>query len=55
MLLDEAHWGKVFVHSIFVADAPTYVRFGLNYIGEHRFQAHVDGVVCVCAHAVAAA
>lgn len=31
ILLDVCHHGKVFIHSIFVMDAPTYKEFGINY------------------------
>lgn len=34
ILLDEPHHGKVFIHSIFVVNAPTYKGFGLNYTGK---------------------
>ena len=34
LLLDQPHWGKVFIHGIFVTKAPFYKLFGLNYTGE---------------------
>lgn len=34
ILLDLCHHGRVFIHSIFVMDAPTYKEFGINYTGK---------------------
>ena len=34
LLIEEAHWGKAYLHGILVANAPTYTRFGLNYTGK---------------------
>ena len=44
ILLDPRHHGKVFVQSIYVADAPTYKEFGINYTGKHLLVA----MCCFC-------
>ena len=33
LLLDQIHWGKVFIHGIYVSEAESYKQFGLNYTG----------------------
>ena len=33
LLIDEPHWGKIFIHGIFLTNALTYKKFGLNYTG----------------------
>lgn len=33
LLLDQSHWGKVFVQGMYVVDEETYKQFGLNYTG----------------------
>ena len=42
LLLDQSHWGKVFIHGIFVAKASKYKEFGLNYTGESAFSCYLS-------------
>ena len=41
LLLEERHVGKMFIQSIFVAEAPKYKGFGINYTGKSASDAQV--------------
>ena len=55
LLIEEAHSGKAYLHGILVADAPTYMRFGLNYTGKWCVVRHFTHLTyCMSAHFFAA-
>jgi len=48
LLLDQRHFGKVFIQGIFVAKAPSYKKFGLNYTGKCHQQPCRSDCACLC-------
>ena len=46
LLLDQTHWGKVFIHGIYIQEAETYKQFGLNYTGSYPIGSWHTFVCC---------